>query len=82
MILSMKPPYDITIDILKLVARVSEKLGEVKALFLDKPSLTLRKRNKIKTIHSSLKIEGNTYMTRLAPLIPFPSSRLSLRTGF
>ena len=38
----------------------SEKIGEVNANFLNKPSPKLRKQNKIKTIHSSLKIEGNT----------------------
>ncbi|MGY6649733.1 Fic family protein [Wenyingzhuangia sp. IMCC45574] len=56
----MKPPYDITSKILKLIASISEKLGEINATFLDKPSPTLRKQNKIKTIYSSLKIEGNT----------------------
>ena len=56
----MKPPYDITPKILKLISIISEKLGEINANFLDKPSPTLRKQNKIKTIHSSLKIEGNT----------------------
>lgn len=56
----MKPPYDITPKILKLIASISEKLGEVNANFLNKPSQQLRKQNKIKTIHSSLKIEGNT----------------------
>ncbi len=56
----MKPPYDITGAILKLTTSISEKLGEAKALFLDKPSPDLRKKNKIKTIHSSLQIEGNT----------------------
>ena len=30
------------------------------ANFLNRPSPKLRKQNKIKTIHSSLKIEGNT----------------------
>ncbi len=56
----MNPPYDITPTILKLITQVSEKLGEVNANFLDKPSPQLRKQNKIKTIHSSLSIEGNT----------------------
>ncbi len=56
----MKPPYDITTTILKLTTSISEKLGEAKAYFLDKPSPHLRKKNRIKTIHSSLKIEGNT----------------------
>lgn len=56
----MKPPYDITSSILKLVTSVSEKIGEINANYLNKPSPQLRKQNKIKTIHSSLKIEGNT----------------------
>ena len=56
----MKPPYEITPKILKLITSISEKIGEVKANFLNKPSPKLRKQNRIKTIHSSLKIEGNT----------------------
>ena len=56
----MKPPYDITPKILKLISEISEKIGEVKSGFMDKPSPQLRKQNKIKTIHNSLKIEGNT----------------------
>lgn len=60
MIVSMKPPYDITPRILKLVTSISEKIGEVNANLLNKPSPQLRKQNKIKTIHSSLRIEGNT----------------------
>jgi Fic family protein len=60
MILSMKPPYDITPKILKLITSISEKLGEVNANYLSKQSPKLRKQNRIKTIHSSLQIEGNT----------------------
>ena len=56
----MKPPYEITPKILKLITSISEKIGEVNANFLNKPSPKLRKQNRIKTIHSSLKIEGNT----------------------
>ena len=56
----MNPPYQITPEILKLIASVSEKLGQINAKFLDKPSPKLRKENRIKTIHSSLSIEGNT----------------------
>ncbi len=58
--INMKPPYEITPEILKLITSISEKIGEVNANFLNKPSPQLRKQNKIKTIHSSLKIEGNT----------------------
>lgn len=56
----MKPPYDITNKILQQVKAISEKIGAVNATYLDKQSPQLRKQNKIKTIHSSLQIEGNT----------------------
>jgi len=58
--IKMKPPYKITPKILKLITSISEKIGEVNANFLNRPSPKLRKQNRIKTIHSSLKIEGNT----------------------
>lgn len=60
MIASMKPHYDITPNILKLIRSISEKIGEVNATYLSKQSPQLRKQNRIKTIHSSLQIEGNT----------------------
>ncbi len=56
----MKPPYSISSKILTLISSISEKIGEINASFLGKPSPQLRKRNKIKTIHSSLAIEGNS----------------------
>lgn len=56
----MKPPYTITDTILKLVASISEKIGEINANHLYKPTTELRKKNRIKTIQSSLEIEGNT----------------------
>jgi Fic family protein len=56
----MKPPYKLTGKILKLVASISEKIGEVNSAHLNKPPTELRKKNRIKTIHSSLEIEGNT----------------------
>lgn len=56
----MKPPYEINSTILGLITRISEKIGEVNATYLVQPSPELRKQNQIKTIHSSLKIEGNT----------------------
>ena len=59
MILSMKPPYDITPQILKLIRSISEKIGEVNANYLSKQTPQLRKQNRIKTIHASLQIEGN-----------------------
>lgn len=56
----MKPPYDITPRILELFGRINDSLGQCKSLHLIKPETRLRKQNRIKTIHSSLAIEGNT----------------------
>jgi len=56
----MRLPYEINSEILKLISSISEKIGEVNASFLVKSSPSLRKQNQIKTIHSSLQIEGNT----------------------
>ncbi len=56
----MKPPYEINSTILGLISSISEKIGEVKSAKLIKPPTELRKKNRIKTIQSSLEIEGNT----------------------
>jgi Fic family protein len=56
----MKPPYEITNRILSLISSISEKIGEVKSAHLQNPPTELRKKNRIKTIQSSLEIEGNT----------------------
>ncbi|UXD69360.1 Fic family protein [Sphingobacterium faecium] len=56
----MKPLYTITDKILALVATISEKIGEINATHLYRPATELRKKNRIKTIQSSLEIEGNT----------------------
>lgn len=56
----MIPPYQITHKSLALISSISEKIGEIKSARLIKPPTELRKRNRIKTIQSSLEIEGNT----------------------
>jgi Fic family protein len=56
----MKPPYTITSEILALVSSISKKIGEVDAKHLIRQNPKLRKQNKIKTIHSTLGIEGNS----------------------
>ncbi|POQ98615.1 cell filamentation protein Fic [Alkalispirochaeta sphaeroplastigenens] len=56
----MKPPYEITNRILLLYGQITESLGLCKSLLLVKPEARLRRQNRIKTIHSSLAIEGNT----------------------
>ena len=56
----MKPPYSITSSILSLLTSISEKLGVIRASHLQAPRAELRKENRIKTIQSTLEIEGNT----------------------
>lgn len=56
----MKPPYEITNEILKLYGQINELLGICQSLMLVKPEAKLRRQNRIKTIQSSLAIEGNT----------------------
>jgi Fic family protein len=56
----MKPPYQITTKILEQIASIAEKIGEINASYLYKPPTELRKKNRIKTIQSSLEIEGNS----------------------
>lgn len=56
----MKPPYQITPEILSLVAAVSKKIGAIEAKHIIRQNPKLRKQNKIKTIHSTLGIEGNS----------------------
>lgn len=56
----LEPPYKITPSILDKITSIAEKMGVIKANYLTKQSPKLRKQNRIKTIHSSLSIEGNT----------------------
>lgn len=54
------PPFTITPKILLISGSIQETIGELRSYELTKPSVKLRKQNKIKTIHHSLAIEGNT----------------------
>lgn len=56
----MKPPYILTDKILQQVATISEKIGAINASHLQRPATELRKKNRIRSIQSSLEIEGNT----------------------
>lgn len=56
----MKPPYNITTKILELIASISEKIGEINSAYLFRPPTEHRRKNRIKTIQSSLEIEGNS----------------------
>ena len=48
------------VEKVRLTSSISEKTGEIKSAKLIKPPTELRKRNRIKSIQSSLEIEGNT----------------------
>ena len=55
-----KPPFTITNEILSYVSSVSEKIGRITATGNLEARPHLRKNNRIKSIHSSLKIEANS----------------------
>lgn len=55
-----QPPYDITNKMLSDVASISEKLGRLSATHSFDTKPHLRRNNRIKSIHSSLKIEANS----------------------
>lgn len=57
--MSYKPPYTITPKITNLVAQISETIGSYYA----HENLRLHRVNRIKTIHGTLAIEGNTLST-------------------
>lgn len=55
-----KPPYSLTEEMLNLVSTISEKLGKIDVYHNLESKPHLRKNNRIKSIHSSLKIEANS----------------------
>lgn len=55
-----KPPFTITNEILSYVSSISEKLGRITATDSLEAKPQLRKNNRIRSIHSSLKIEANS----------------------
>ena len=55
-----KPPFKITNEILSYVSLISEKIGHITATNNLEAKPHLRKNNRIKSIHSSLKIEANS----------------------
>ena len=54
------PPFTITNEILSYVSTISEKIGRITAISNLENKPHLRKNNRIKSIHSSLKIEANS----------------------
>ena len=56
----MRPPYTLSPGILQKISLVERLLGRYEGLNHPKPSPTLRRSSRVKTIQSSLAIEGNT----------------------
>ena len=57
---SYQPPYTITTEILNQVAAISQAIGRLTLLTEQSKALRLRRVNRVRTIHGSLAIEGNT----------------------
>lgn len=55
-----KPPFTITNEILSYVSSVSEKIGRITATSSLESKPHLRRNNRIRSIHASLKIEANS----------------------
>ena len=55
-----KPPFHITNEILAYVSSISEKIGKISVANNLETKPHLRRNNRIKSIHSSLKIEANS----------------------
>lgn len=55
-----KPPFTITNEMLAYVSSISEKVGRISAISNLESKPHLRRNNRIKSIHSSLKIEANS----------------------
>ncbi len=53
-------PYQITPGILNALTSIAEHVGKLEGMNLLKPSPKLRRKNRIRTVQSSLSIEGNT----------------------
>ena len=58
--MSYEPPFKITSKAINLISQISEKIGEISTLENTERTVQLRKKNRIRTIHSSLAIENNS----------------------
>jgi Fic family protein len=55
-----KPPFTVSAKAINLIAKISSQLERYAVRMEQEDTLRLRRANRIKTIHSSLAIEGNT----------------------
>lgn len=57
---NQKPPFEITNQMIDYVAEIAELVGKLSATTALSTNPTLRRKNRIRTIHGSLAIEQNT----------------------
>lgn len=57
---SSNPPYEVTEEVLALVAEICEALGRFSVDLPVERHVLLRRANRIRTVHASLAVEGNT----------------------
>ena len=83
---SYTPPYNITNGMLTLVSSISEKVGKISVTSNMQAKPHLRKNNRIKSIHSSLRIEASESDSaeKLSDFtkaeIPYPIASLKSKT--
>ena len=58
--MSYIPPFTVSAEAINLIAEISAQIERYAIRLEQEDGLRLRKANRIKTIHSSLAIEGNT----------------------
>lgn len=54
-----QPPFELNEEIIEITTEIAELCGEIKMAASNKKQVVLRRENRIKTIYSSLAIEGN-----------------------
>lgn len=58
--MAYRPPYEIDEYLRKLLAQVARLIGQLEGVQILQTNIRLRRENKIKSLHSSLAIEGNS----------------------
>ncbi len=78
-----KPPFEITNQMIGYVAEIAELVGKLSAVSSLSANPTLRRSNRIRTIHGSLAIEQNTLSLEqvTAVLNGLPIPRCGAATG-
>jgi len=58
--MTYQPPFTVSPHIIDLISQISEAMGRLSTFSDNEKTLSLRRINRIRTIHGSLAIEGNT----------------------